>query len=148
MMRMTLAAWALFSLLAQKPSYRTLTLVLPHALRGDETVTLIVTLGVLPRGDEVKITTTSGRPLGVISPYGIRTGQEAGTYVVPLPSEAISGRRLSLRLSVNAAGRQRAPAKNEVKRVRVEIERVKEGLRRVRPLRNGDGQVGVMRAAS
>jgi hypothetical protein len=94
-------------------------------LREDETAALIVTLGVLPRGDEVRITTTSGHPLGVISPYGIRTGQEAGTYVVPLPSEAISGRRLSLRLSVNAAGKQRAPAKNEVKRVRVEITTVK-----------------------
>ena len=122
---MPLAALALLSLLAQQPTYRTLTLVLPHALREDETAALLVTLGILPRGDEVRITTTFGRLLGVLSPYGIRTGQEAGTYVVPLPAAAISGRRLSLRLSVNAAGKQRAPAKNEVKRVRVEIATVK-----------------------
>jgi hypothetical protein len=120
-MRMPLVVLALFSLLAQQPSYRTVTLVLPHAVRVDETVSLLVTLGVIPRGDEIRITTTSGRRLGVISPYGIRTGNEAGTYVMPLPVEAISGRRLSLRLSVITNGRQRAPTNKEVKRVRVEI---------------------------
>jgi hypothetical protein len=118
---MPLVVLALFSLLAQQPTYRTVTLVLPHAVRGDESVSLLVTIGVIPRGDEIKITTTSGRRLGVISPYGIRTGNEAGTYVVPLPVEAISGRRLSLRLSVITNGRQRAPTNKEVKSVRVEI---------------------------
>jgi hypothetical protein len=118
---MPLVVLALFSLLAQQPTYRTVTLVLPHTLRGDETASLLVTVGVISHGDEIKITTTSGRRLGVISPYGIPTGNEAGTYVLPLPAEAISGRRVSLRLSVISNGRQRAPTNKEVKNVRVEI---------------------------
>jgi hypothetical protein len=120
-MRMPLAAVALFSLLAQQPTYRTVTLVLPHALREDEAASLLVTLGAIPRGDEIRITTPSGRPLGVISPYGIPAGSEVGTYVLPLPAEAISGRHVCVRLSVIRNGKRRAPTTKEVKRLRVEI---------------------------
>src|ERR1044071_3997638 len=124
MMPIPLAVLALFSLLTQQSMYRTVTLVLPHALREGEIASLVVTVGVIPRGDEIKITTPSGRPLGVISPYGIRTGQEGGTYVVPLPPTAVSGTHLSVRFSVITIGKPRAPTKKELKRVRVEVANV------------------------
>jgi hypothetical protein len=120
-MRIPLLVLALLSFLAQQRTWRAVTLVLPHALREDETASLLVSVGVLVRGNEIKITTASGRLLGVISPYGIPAGNEAGTYVVPLPAEAISGKRLSLRLSLIAPGKQRPPTNKELKKVRVEI---------------------------
>lgn len=121
----TFAVLALFSLLAQRPNHGVVTLALPHALREGETASLIVTAGVLRHGDEIEITTSSGRRLGVISPYGIPPGNEAGTYVLPLPPDAFRRTRLSLRLSIHTNGRERPPTKKEVKRVRVEVVRVK-----------------------
>lgn len=123
-MRVPLAALALFALFAmgvQQPACRTINLTLPHELREGETACLQVTAGVIPRGAEIEITPPAGRPLGTISPYGIRAGEEAGTYPVPLPAEAISGRRVTVRLSLRFRGEQRAPTKDEVKMVRVKI---------------------------
>src|SRR6185436_20386879 len=91
-----------------------LVLTLPHALREGETAFLVVTVGVIQRGAEIEITTPAGRLLGTISPYGIRPGREAGTYTIPLPADAISGKRVSVRLSLSANGRKRAPTKKEV----------------------------------
>jgi hypothetical protein len=118
------AALTLFSLLAQEASGRTVNLALPHALREGETAWLLVTVGVIPRGAEIEITSPSGHLLGVISPYGIRSGSAAGTYTVPLPADAISGRRVSLLLMLDLSGKQRAPTAREVKTVRV---RIREG---------------------
>jgi hypothetical protein len=129
-MHARLAALALFSVLAQ-PAGRTVTLVLPQALRAGETASLVVTVGVIQHGAEIEITTTSGHLVGVISPYGIRTGRESCTYTVPLPAEAISGRRVSLLLSLDANGKQRAPTMREVKRVRVKIRSASQGNHRV-----------------
>jgi hypothetical protein len=120
-MHVPLAALALFSVLAQHPAGRTVTLTLPHALRAGETATLVVTIGVIPHGAEIEVTTTSGRIVGTISPYGIRAGREAGTYTVPLPAEAISGRRVCVLLSIRANGKERAPTTKEVTRVRVSV---------------------------
>jgi hypothetical protein len=120
-MRAFLAILALFSVGAHHSESRTVNLALPHALQAGETASLLVTVGVIPRSAEIEITTTSGRPLGVISPYGIRAGHESGTYAVPLPAEAISGRRVCLLVSLRANGKTRPPTMKEVKRVRVTI---------------------------
>ena len=120
-MRVPLASLMVFAVLAQQPAYRTVNLALPHALQEGETAWLVVTVGVIPRGAEISIATPSGRSLGTISPYGIRAGNEAGTYTVPLPADAISGKRVCVRLSLEFNGRQRAPAKKEVKKVAVKV---------------------------
>jgi len=90
-------------------------------LRAGESASLVVRVGVIPRGAEIEITATSGILVGVISPYGIRPGREAGAYTIPLPAAAISGRRVTLLLSLNTNRRQRAPTTKEVKRVEVKI---------------------------
>lgn len=120
-MHAPLAAFTLFALLTQQPACREVTLVLPRELRGDETAVLLVSVGVIPRGARIAVTTPSGRLLGTVSPYGVRAGREAGTYTVPLPADAISGRHVSLRLSLDWNRKQRAPTKKEVKDVRVSI---------------------------
>ncbi|HJQ36764.1 MAG TPA: hypothetical protein VKB93_06475 [Thermoanaerobaculia bacterium] len=120
-MRASLLALALFSAVAQPPSARSVTLTLPHALREGEIAFLSVTVGVIQKGAEIEITSVTGRPLGTISPYGIRPGNEAGTYTVPLPADVIVGRRVTVLLSLRANGKNRAPTKKEVKRVRVGV---------------------------
>jgi hypothetical protein len=117
-----LAALALFAVLAQHSAGRLVTLPLPHPVRAGETVFVELTIGAIERGAEIEITTPSGQLLGVVSPFAIRSGHPAGTYTVPLPSDAISGDRVSLRLSLDMqGGAQRAPTKDEVKSVRVKI---------------------------
>jgi hypothetical protein len=115
------AAFALFSLLAQSPAARTVTLTLPHALRPGETATLLVSVGVIPKGARIEVTTPSGHRLGTISPYGIRAGREAGTYTLPLPPAAIDGRRVCVLLSLAFADTRRPPSEKEVRSVQVKI---------------------------
>lgn len=106
---------------------REMTLALPHALRKGETAWLLVTVGAIGH-NQIQLTTHSGKDLGTISPFGIRSGQAAGTYTIPVPAEALSGKRLILRLSVpQAGGLQRATTTDEVKSVRLVIQRFGNG---------------------
>lgn len=95
---------------------------LPRALQAGEMAFVEVQLGLLGRGKEIEVTTASGRELGVISPFGVPTGQEAGTYTLPVPSDAFVNGHVTIRLSLNQVGHtQRAPTTNEVKSVRAKI---------------------------
>ncbi|WP_342234934.1 hypothetical protein [Inquilinus sp. OTU3971] len=97
-----------------------LTLPLPRPLRPGEIAWLQVEVGRIGRGQEVIVATASGRDIGVISPFAIRTGQEAGTYPLPVPTEAIEGDRVVVRLSITQVGAPpRDPTGEEVRRVTV-----------------------------
>ena len=124
-MHVLLAAFALLTLIAQ-PVYaapgRVVTLILPHKLQAGETAWLELKVGVIERGAEIEITTKEGRFLGVISPFGIPSGGQAGIYTVPLPADVISKDRVALRLTLNRDGHvQRAPTAKELKSLRVKI---------------------------
>lgn len=106
---------------------REMTLVLPHALRKGETAWLLVKVGAIGH-DQIQLTTQDGWPLGMISQFGVRSGKPAGTYTVPIPAEALSEGRLTLRLSVMQSGRApRAPTAQEVKSLRLLIRQFKDG---------------------
>lgn len=122
-MRALLAVSAFFAFLMQSGTGRIETLVLPHALRSGETAWLEVKVGAIPHGAEIEVTTTEGHLLGVISPFGIRPRKPAGTYTLPLPAEAISNGRVSVRISLNYAHKQRAPSRKEVKKIRLRVGR-------------------------
>jgi hypothetical protein len=114
--------FALFMQYADATEGRDVDLILPRALKIDEIVLVEVQLGLLPSGREIEVTTASGRQLGVISPYGVRAGQEAGTFTLPIPSDAFVNRHVVVRLLLKQNGnRQRAPTADEVKSVRVKI---------------------------
>jgi len=91
-------------------------------LNAEEGVSVELKLGVLERGAAIKLETTSGRKLGTITTYGIRSGEEAGTYTVPVPPELISNNRLSLRIILDQHSRgKRAPTDQELRAVRLQI---------------------------
>ncbi|HEY6972355.1 MAG TPA: hypothetical protein VJA94_24300 [Candidatus Angelobacter sp.] len=107
--------------LGQGATARVETLTLPHALRSGERAWLEIQVGTISRGAEIVVKTTSGRLLGVISPYGVRSGAPAGTYTVPVPPEAISKGQVSVQISIRYYHSQQAPTLEEVKRPRITI---------------------------
>jgi hypothetical protein len=117
----TLFAFALLVHTSGAPG-RVVNLVLPRNLNEGEGVAVELKLGVLERGDEVRVETMSGKLLGVISPYGIRSGNEAGTYTIPVPAEAISNNRVSLRVILDRHSRgKRTPTAQQVRSVKLTI---------------------------
>jgi hypothetical protein len=98
------------------------TLALPRALRAGETAAVEVQLGPISRGSVLNVTTASGQPLGTISPFGARPGQEAGTYTLPIPPDAIRDGRLAIRLTVSRSNAPpRAPTAQEVRGVKLTV---------------------------
>src|SRR3954471_12775053 len=120
-MRTVLAALVILALAEQTPG-RLITLPLPHKAAAGDAVWLKITVGELERGSEVVITTASGRIVGIISPYAVRSGREAGVYTVPVPPDAIAKNRVTLRLSIDQGRHpRRAATVEEVKTVQVSI---------------------------
>ena len=116
-MHTLLATLIFFALFVQTAGAtgRVVNLVLPRDLSADEGAAVEVKVGVIARGAQIKVETTSGKLLGVISPYGIRSGDEAGTYPIPVPPEAISNKRVSLRITLSYNRSKRAPTAQDVK---------------------------------
>lgn len=98
-----------------------IVLNLPWPIAGGETAFIEVAVGALGRSQRVDIATTAGRSLGVISPFGVRVGQDAGTYTVPVPSDAIRDGRLALRMMIRQGDTARAPTASEVRSVKLSI---------------------------
>jgi hypothetical protein len=81
-----------------------MTLALPRPIEASDAVWLEVRLGRLAPGQTVDVTTADGLELGVISPLNLRPGQDAGTYILPIPRAVVSQSGLTLRFSVTQAG--------------------------------------------
>jgi hypothetical protein len=127
-MRRSVVAMTLFAHLASSASAlaqdvaRNTTLELPRALAANETAFIEVQVGPIGRGRTIEVTTASGQPLGVVSPFGVRTGQDAGTYPLPVPKDAIRDGRLSIRLTISQPdGPPRAPTADEVRSVKLGV---------------------------
>jgi hypothetical protein len=122
-MRRVVAAFALLMLPAQNVAAalaHELTLTLPHPIRAGETAWVEVRVGPLRRGEEIDVTTPSGRLLGVISPFAVRSGHEAGTYTLPVPRNAIRNGRIAIRLAITQPNRPpRAATAQEVRSVKL-----------------------------
>ena len=128
-MRLAAAAFALVVLLAQKndaASAHVMTLTLPHPIRAGETAWIEVRVGPIRRGQEIEVTTVSGRELGVISPFAVRSGKEAGTYTLPLPRDAVRNGRVTVRLTITQPnGPPRAVTSQDVRSVNVFVSGVR-----------------------
>jgi hypothetical protein len=85
-----------------------------------EAVWIQVHAGALPRGTEIRVSTSEGVLLGTVSPFGGPRGPEAASYTIPLPQATIVNERVQLRLEVNEPGPgagARAPRPGEVESV-------------------------------
>jgi hypothetical protein len=128
-MRRSVVAMALFVHLASsgnaalaQDAAQSMTLELPRPLAANETAFIEVQVGPVGRGRTIEVTTASGQPLGAVSPFGIRTGQDAGTYPLPVPQDAIRDGRLSIRLTISQpGGSPRAPTTDEVRGVKLGV---------------------------
>jgi hypothetical protein len=128
-MRPAVAALTLFAQLAlnentalAQDAARSMTLELPRPLATSETAFIEVQVGPIGGGRTIEVTTASGQPLGTVSPFGVRTGQDAGTYPLPVPQDAIRDGRLSLRLTISQpGGAPGAPSADEVRGVRLGV---------------------------
>lgn len=101
-------------------------IALPRPVAAGERILLEVELGVLGSGEEIVLRTPDGRLIGTASPHGIRPGNAAGTYVVPVPAEIASEppvrHQLPIRLLVERAGAAVRPARaDEVRSVRAVV---------------------------
>jgi len=97
-----------------------LTLALPHPLATGERAWIEVQLGAISKGRVVNVTTASGLLLGTISPFGARPGQNAGTFTLPLPADAIRDGRVTVRVTISQpGGPPRAPTAQEVRAVTI-----------------------------
>jgi hypothetical protein len=95
-------------------------LALPRPLATGETAFIEVLVGPIGRGRVIEVTTASGQPLGTVSPFGVRTGQDAGTYPLPVPQDAIRDGRLMIRLTISQpGGAPRVPTADEVRGVKL-----------------------------
>ena len=112
-----------FALLVQTAGTagRVVNLVLPRSLNENEGVAVKLKLGVIERGAVIQVKTISGKTIGTISPYGIRSGKEAGTYTMPVPTKEISNNRVSLRITLNYGRVKRAPTTQELRSVKLSI---------------------------
>lgn len=118
----TFTLLALLVLNGHAASAQDIILVLPHALQAGETTWIEVQVGPIGRGQEINVTTASGQELGAISPFGIRVGQDAGTYTLPLPRDAIRDGRVSVQLTITQFGAPpRAPTAEEVRSVKLTV---------------------------
>ncbi|MEO8992379.1 MAG: hypothetical protein ABI284_05250 [Nitrosospira sp.] len=83
-----------------------------------EAIWIQVHAGALPRGTEIRVSTSKGVLLGTVSPFGGPQGPEAVTYIIPLPQTALVGNRVQLRLEVDEPGAPvRAPRSGEVESI-------------------------------
>ena len=118
------AAIALLALLARgtmAAEARDMNLVLPHPLQAGETAWLDIAVGAIGH-QQIEVTTAAGEALGTISTFGLRFGQDAGDYTLPVPADAIHGKRVTIRLTITQPGApQRAPTDQEVRSVKLKI---------------------------
>ena len=102
-------------------SARETVLNLPRPIGAGETAFIEVAIGAVGRGQSLEIATVAGRSLGVITPFGVRAGQDAGTYTVPVPADAIRDGRVALRLTIRQGDTARAPTPEEVRGIKLNI---------------------------
>jgi hypothetical protein len=96
------------------------TLTLPHPLPSGASAFLEVQVGPLAAGQRVRVTTSSGEPLGTVSAFGPAARQSGGVYLLPVPSDAIHNGALSVRVTILDGNKPpRAPNPAEVQSLKV-----------------------------
>ena len=101
-----------------EPLQGSVELVLSRPVEPDEAVWLQISVGVLPRGAQIRVYTKDGVLVGTVSPFGARASQSTSLYTLPLPKDAATKGKVQLRLEIEEPGASaRAPRSDEVERM-------------------------------
>ncbi|HKI18718.1 MAG TPA: hypothetical protein VKA15_12605 [Isosphaeraceae bacterium] len=110
-----------------------LTLTLSRQPAANEMLVVQLKVGVLERGTRIVVRAIDQEIAGTIAPFGIRPGQKAGLFTVPVPGKAIANKKVSLLVEVLEKGAKavRAATKAEIEDAKLVFipvaERVKKG---------------------
>jgi len=77
-----------------------LTLTLSRQPAANEMLVVQIKVGVVKRGTKIVVRAIDNEVAGTIAPFGIRPGQKAGLFTVPIPTKAVVDKKVSLRLEV------------------------------------------------
>ncbi|MGO9466294.1 MAG: hypothetical protein ACLQIB_27305 [Isosphaeraceae bacterium] len=93
-----------------------LTLNLSRRPAANEMLVVQIKVGVLKRGTKILVRAINKELAGTITPFGIRPGQKAGLFTVPVPSKAVADKKVSLLFEVleKDAKAARAATKAEI----------------------------------
>jgi hypothetical protein len=117
--------WVALPLAWGAPKSSVFEIVMPRAASPREAAELAVEVGVIAKGTEIDIATPSGASIGTVSPFAIRPGQPAGTYLFPLDPDAIQNGHVTVALSMRRPGEAaRAPTPDEVRNVSIVFTRI------------------------
>lgn len=95
-------------------------IAVPRRPEKNEAVQLRITT-TLPRGARLVVKDAHGEILGAVTPFQLRA--DSTTATVPIPSSALSDRRLRLQLEVTQSGAPpRAPRQGEINQLELNIE--------------------------
>jgi len=97
-----------------------IVLNLPRPIGAGETAFLEIAVGAIGRA-QIEVTTDTGQPLGTVSPFGARVGQDAGAFTLPIPASAIRDGRVAVRLMVRQGGTLRPPTAEEVRGAKLSV---------------------------
>ena len=90
----------------------------PRPTVAGEAIWLKLTVGPLPRGTVLRVSTEDGRPVGTIAPFGAAASQSVQDHLLALPTTASAGAAVRLRIELqDPNGTSRAPAPGEVRGV-------------------------------
>ncbi len=112
-----------------------LTLTLSRRPAANEMLVVQIKVGVLKRGTKIIVRAIDNEIAWTIAPFGIRPGQKAGLFTVPVPSKAVADKTVSLRLEVleKDAKAARAPTKAEIEDAKLALIPVSSRVEKGKP---------------
>jgi hypothetical protein len=93
-----------------------LTLPLARQPAANEMLVVQIGVGAIGQGTKIVVRVSDEETAGTIVPYGVRAGQKAGMFTIPVPANAVADKKVSLRLEVLEKGAKaaRAPKRAEI----------------------------------
>lgn len=80
-----------------------------------ESASVRLSAGVLPHGSRLIVRLANGELVGAISPFGVSPGERAGSYMIPLPEDAVRGGTVTLHLELELPDHTlRTPTEKEI----------------------------------
>ena len=99
------------------------TLSIPRSLGAEDALSVRVTVGTLPKGARIVVRSETGEVIGSIVPFGQSTNRQGVFYTLPVPSEMVADRKVSLGFILEEAGgtKSRVPTEAEIKEVKPQL---------------------------